>query len=308
MPNRCLNSRLNLTWLAIVIGEQFHGVSSSEDSGHTFRHHLSVASSARSDKQRRDALVFLTDQIALNSQVKPLGTHAIISKLLPLISDTATPVRAQLLKLLQTLSPQDVRYDAERILIFVRAGMTHLSADVSGDALSVLEWLLGVAKEDAVSCPGGWVKTLKTFCSILGWNAGGGNGWTAGAKSTIKSKDATTRARQLGVLATFLRSGLKAQTIVKDARSSRHQYSDHLFLIPEDPQPFAYMNLFGEQRDEDGRMYSSREERQGVFYRRFQEAMEKGLESAKKEGGACGRSAAVVDEAMRNGMVGFETK
>ena len=49
--------------------------------------------------------------------------------------------------------------------------MTHLATEIRLFGLDVLEWLLQVAGDEVVSCAGGWVKMLKCFLSLLGWQS-----------------------------------------------------------------------------------------------------------------------------------------
>jgi pre-rRNA-processing protein IPI1 len=150
-----------------------------------FAHYLSLASSSRSDSQRRDALSYLTTQLS-SQPVKapiPLPVSILLPKLLPLILDGSASVRAQLLKFLRLLPSSDIGDRAEIALLYTRAGMTHLAAEIRVDALAVLEWLLEVAKEDTVTCPGGWVKTLKSFMSMMGWaTSHESSKWTSASK------------------------------------------------------------------------------------------------------------------------------
>ncbi|RFU76910.1 pre-rrna-processing ipi1 [Trichoderma arundinaceum] len=265
-----------------------------------FKHNLSLASSSRSDKQRRDALAYLTSQLSSHPPVNPVGTNILLSKILPLVSDSSTPVRSQLLKLLRALPEDEARHSTEQAIMFIRAGMTHLSADISGDSLGVMEWLLDVAEDELVTIPGGWVKTLSTFCVTMGWSlASSAPGWTSAARTGLRAKDAQTLARQISILSRFLQAGLRSETA---AVPSPEEYWDNLYRPPRSPTAFEYLNLFGSRRDEEGEMYPNREARQQVFYRRFFDPVSKGIEKVKKEGGAAGRAAVGLDQVLKDGM------
>ncbi|KYK59928.1 hypothetical protein DCS_01062 [Drechmeria coniospora] len=288
---------------AIVVGHQ-NLSTEAPDVVQQFKHNLSLASSSRSDKQRREALAYLTSQLSSEPPVNPVGTHALLTKLLPLVSDSATPVRAQLLKFLRTLPEAEVKHSIEHAVMYIRAGMTHLSSDISNDTLGVMEWLLEVADDELVSCPGGWVKTLNTFCAIMGWAVSSSNGgWTSGARGTLKAKDAQTLARQINALSKFLQAGFREE---ENEEATVSEYWDNLYRLPRAPTAFEYLNLSGTRRDEDGEMYSNREARQQVFRRKFFDPMTKGLEKAKKEGGATGRAASTMEQILQEGMRGYE--
>lgn len=289
---------------AIVMGQQSLSTT-APDVIQQFKHSLSLASSSKSDKQRRESLAYLTGQLSSEPPVNPVGTHMILQKLLPLISDSSTPVRTQLLKLLQTLPAAEVRHSTEQAIMFIRAGMTHLSADISNDTLGVMEWLLEVAENDLVTCPGGWVKTLNTFCALMGWALSSNNlGWSSAPRAGLKAKAATTYARQIATLAKFLEAGLRPETTIPEDES---QNWDNLYRIPRDSNAFEYLNLYGSRRDEDGEMYPNREARQRVFEKKFLAAMAKGADQAKKEGGATGRAASTLDKVLQEGMGDYES-
>ncbi|CAI0651613.1 unnamed protein product, partial [Colletotrichum noveboracense] len=285
---------------SIVMGQQSLA-EEAPDVGTQFKHHLSLASTSRSDKVRKEALAHLTSQVGFGNN--PVGTATILGKLLPLISDASGPVRSQLLKLFRELPETEVRHHAEKCIMYIRAGMTHLSADISNDSLSVLEWLLDVAEDETVSCPGGWVKTLNSFCALMGWSVKSSTGWTSAPKTGLRSKDSQSHARQVGVLARFLKAGLKPEVA---APSNPNALYDNMYRIPRAPNPFAYLNLFGTRRDEEAEMYNDRESRQRVFHKRFSESFSRGIEQAKKEGGASGRSAITLEKSLKEDMEGYE--
>lgn len=76
-------------------------------------------------------------------------------------------------------------------------------------------------------------------------------------------------------------------------------------MVPTAAAPYAYLNLFGQPRDEEGEMYETREDRYRVFSNRFKPAVERGLENARKEGGEVGRASSgavkVLKEAVSYG-------
>ncbi|PON28567.1 hypothetical protein TGAM01_v202414 [Trichoderma gamsii] len=284
---------------AIVMNQQSLSTA-APDAVQQFKHNLSLASSSRNDKQRRDALAYLTSQLSSQPPVNPVGTNNILLKVLPLISDSSTPVRSQLLKLLRALPKDQAKHSVREAITFIRAGMTHLSADISSDSLGVMEWLLDVAEDELVAIPGGWFKTLKTFCIIMGWSlSSSAAGWTSAPGSGLRAKDAQVLARQISILTRFIRVGLKPPTPVP---WSPQDYWDNLYRIPRDPHAFEYLNLYGERRDEESEMYASPESRQGVLARKFMEPITKGIDKAKKEGGAVGRAVAGLDQVLTDGM------
>ena len=275
------------------------------DSPEQFKQNLSLAINAKSDNQRRDALAYITNQLSANPPNNPVGTSGVLTKLLPVLSDGSSSVRTQLLKLFRALPPAEVPPNVEKILMYVRAGMTHLSNDIRGDTLNALEWLLDVAGEETVSSPGGWLKTLNSFSSMLGWNPTVGSalsnkGWTSASKATLGTKKGPeAQVRQIQVLATFLQTGFRPEAPVP---YSPMAYWDNIYRLPGTPNPFAYLNLFGTPRDEDSEMYPDRISRQRVFDAKWRAAISTGMTEAKKEGGTVGRAAATLDRALSSGL------
>ncbi|KAL4870486.1 hypothetical protein BDV12DRAFT_195424 [Aspergillus spectabilis] len=288
-----------------------------------FTHALSLTSS-KSDSQRRDSLATLATLITSRPVSSPLPqpVSSILPPLLPLILDSNTSVRGNLLKLFKVLPENDIQDHVGQLLPYVRAGMTHLAADVRGSAVEVLSWLVSVAGEEVVMCAGGWVKTMNCFLSVLGWHGQGDSKWTS-TNPTPTSKATFGKAgskgkpqvRVLAVLAEFLAAGLS------DPSQIQHQSGDtdmdstdgetgsfpilqtRAQMIPLTAAPYLYLNLFGAPRDEEGEMYETREDRWRVFEGRFLAAVEKGVEGARSEGGEVGRASAGVRKVLEGTRV-----
>ncbi|KAI0996556.1 hypothetical protein K3495_g11627 [Podosphaera aphanis] len=232
---------------------------------------------------------------------------------MPLILDGSNSVRTQLLKFLRLLQSSDVGDHVECVLLYTRAGITHLALEIRIHALETLEWLLEVAGDEVVSCPGGWVKTLKCLMSIMGWNLVLTTGkWTSTSKVTL-GKAGKAFPRQLLVFAHFLKVGLiesddllaiAAQRKSDDlARNMRNfpVLDAHLNMIPTTANAYTHLNLFGAPRDEECEIYSDREARQRVFCTKFLLGVQNGVENSRKEGGEVGRAAAVLAEVIKKG-------
>lgn len=215
-------------------------------------------------------------------------------------------MRQQLLKLLQSLPAIDIASYADQLLLHTRAAMTHLAAEIRVYGLEVLEWLLGVAGDEVVSCAGGWVKMLKCFLSLLGWQSEASSKWST-AKSYGKA-DSKIQVKQMNALTLFLRAGLShaqavASIVVSDANFPLWQTEHH--VLSERSNVYAHLNLFGATRDEEAEMYEDREDRQRVFHDRAETAIATGLEQATKGGGEMGRAAAQLRKTIREGMADF---
>lgn len=273
-----------------------------------FSHHLSMLSH-KSDTQVKESLAYLTTALSTKPADAPLPQPItlILSKVQPLVHGASHGVRQQLLKLLQTLPPAELADHTDQLLLWTRAGMTHLSTDIRSTSLDILEWLLLAAGDDVVSCAGGWFKTLKTFLGLLGWQArvDADSHWTSNRAVSSKPSDAKAQGRTLMALAALLRAGLAPP---KDDGKDLGPVKNFPLWRTDAHMArggFAHLNLFGPPRDEESEMYGDREDRQRIFQERFQSSITAGLEMAKKEGGEVGRAAAAVRRAMSEGMADY---
>jgi pre-rRNA-processing protein IPI1 len=270
-------------------------------------HHLGLLNH-KSDAQRRESLAYLTTVITNTPPTTPLPqpSSVIIPVAQRLILDGSNSVRQQLLKLLQSLPQIDIASHADQLLLHTRAAMTHLANEIRVFGLDVLDWLLGVAGDEVVSCAGGWVKMLKCFLSLLGWQSEATSKWSA-SKSFGKT-DSKIQARQMSALTAFLRAGIchaQAITPVVVSGCSFPLWQTEHHLLSGRSNAYAHLNLFGATRDEEAEMYEDREDRQRVFHDRAETAVVKGLEQATKGGGELGRAAAQLRKVIKEGMTDF---
>ena len=264
----------------------------------------------KSDTQRKESLAYLTTAIASIPPGTPLPQppSVILPAVQRLILDGSNAVRLQLLKLLQSLPDGDIAGHSDQLLLHTRAGMTHLASDIRVFALDVLEWLLSVAGDEVVSCAGGWVKMLKCFLGLLGWQSEVAGKWSTPKSFGKAGADAKVQAKQMSALAQFLKAGLAPpQTTVKPTTGglSFPLWQTEHHLVSERSNAYAHLNLFGAARDEDAEMFEDREDRQRVFHTRAEAAIVAGLEQATKGGGELGRAAAQLKKAVKEGMADY---
>ena len=295
----------------IVLNQQSLRVT-APSSNTQFSHHLSLLSS-KSDSQRRDSLAHLATSITSRPVDSPLPqpVSVILPSLLPLVLDASNGVRAQLLKLFRVLPSDEVEDHVPQLLPYIRAGMTHLAADIRISAVEILTWLVDVAGSEVVSCAGGWIKTMNCFLSILGWHTEESSKWSANRASFGKSgSQGKPMIKVLSALAEFLSAGIgrPAEDISVDSDETADNSLDFPLchtaqhMIPAAAAPYAYLNLFGQPRDEEGEMYETREDRYRVFSSRFQTPIERGLENARKEGGEMGRASSGATKVLKDAV------
>ncbi|KAL8773487.1 MAG: hypothetical protein Q9209_001591 [Squamulea sp. 1 TL-2023] len=296
---------------AIVLNQQSI-TTTAPSSTSQFSHHVSLLTS-RTDSQRRDSLSYLTTAIAKRPTNAPLQqpVSVLLPKLLTLTLDISNGVRAQLLKLLRALPPNDVEDHIGQIVLWIRAGITNLAADIRSSTMDLLAWALECAGNALVSCAGGWVKTLKALIIMQGWPLESTKQAWSSTKTTFgkPGSDSKVLAKSLNTMASFLEAGLHEHPYHEEGQSTSwgwplNNVEQH--MISQRSNCFAYLNLFGPPPDEESQIYEDRGDRQRVFHNKFRKALERGLEAVKQEGGEVGRAAAGVQKVMSHGMKDYD--
>lgn len=231
----------------------------------------------------------------------PQPVSVILPPLQPLVLDVSTGVRTQLLKLLKVLPETDLEGHAPQILPYLRAGMTHLSADIRLSSIDTMSWLISTCGDELVSCAGGWVKTMNCFLSMLGWHTEDSLKWSSQRASFGKAgTEGRPMTKMLLTFADFLHAGV-CPTQQQYARTEWAfplcQTVQH--LIPRKSAPYAYLNLFGARNDEEDGMYEAREDRIRILGQRFLHPIKRGVAAAKREGGETGRASASVTRVLK---------
>jgi pre-rRNA-processing protein IPI1 len=307
--NSFINYIVHCSSAAIVVNQQSLSLSARSSSAQ-FSHYLSLLSS-KSDTQRRESLAHLTTSVEARPVDSPLPqpVSMILPSVVPLLLDASNSVRTQLLKFLRTLPESEIGDHASQLLPYIRAGMTHLAADIRASAIETLSWLVETAGSEVVSCAGGWIKTLNCFLSLLGWHTEESAKWSANRSSFGKAgSEGKPMIKALQALAAFLHAGIGPENGTLDIdemdENATNTWTFPLdqavqHMIPSKSAPYAYLNLFGQPRDAEGEMYETREDRYRVFSERFRTSIERGVDNARKEGGEVGRASAAVAKVLR---------
>jgi pre-rRNA-processing protein IPI1 len=284
-----------------------------------FNHHLALLGH-KSEQQRLQSLSHLTTvlQSCNDHGIElPQPASVIVGKVQPLIRDPNGPVRAHVVRMLRCLPNGEVRAHTEGLLMWVRLGMTNLSGPVRMGALDVLDWLCEVAGQEVVSCPGGWTKTLKCFGGILGWDApatvlsrDGKSSWTSTPNSSTKGTiDAKLLLKTLSVLTSFLENGLLPPDH-DDIDATGAELAARVFPLWHAQQhmhpirlgasnPYAYLDLFGAPKDEEGTAYEDWEERAAYLNDKWRKSFDEGIMKVVREGGGVGRVAVGLSKVMK---------
>ena len=210
-----------------------------------------------------DAVISLHNHLSQNltgatnsTSVSPLLTH-----LAPLILDTSSSVRAELLDLLNDLSPQVIPKEAlhphiAMLVLYIHSAMTHIQSDIRSDSTKFLAWILGIANAEVICAA--WAKVLSSFASLLGWTVEGHEKLqiqlARGSESLIGNVRIT--ARHISALYEFLFAGISETAAEgKNHRPKTIDYTTckwielqhplvECYLLPSHSAPFGHLNLF----------------------------------------------------------------
>ena len=253
-------------------------------------------------------MAYLTSAVTFEPLPQPLAV--IIEKIRPLLLDGSQPVRQQLNKLLRALPAEGVPNNVGSLILHIRAALTHLSNDVRMTALEAFEWLLVAAGEEAVGAAGAWVKTLKCFLSLLGWQQHQESKDVVSKWSTVKQARARPAGgdklfvKQLQTFALFLDIGLgnKKQRGLEQQPNTFPLWHTQYHMLSTRSNPYGFLNLFGAPRDEESEAYGDWGSRQRIFKKLAFSQVGDGLEQARREGGEVGRAAATLRRTVDKGM------
>lgn len=254
---------------------------------------------SRSEAQRKEALAAL-----INAATKAkIPAQLVLEKALPLITDGSPAVREQLLRLLQTLPPDQCRGFEGRVVLYLQTGLTHIASGVCRSALDLCKWASEVYGLALMSCSGGWYKVLNCFLLLLGWQpvsaaSDSDKDWSGGGAAIEKlNKEPKLMVRVLETFASFLALGFSSP----DAESENSNATFLGFrphLVPPHPNPYTRLGLFEMPADIGDQLYEDAEARKSVFIAQFRGSIMRGCQIAKQQGGELGRAAGTLSKAI----------
>ncbi|KAI9892481.1 MAG: rRNA processing protein [Vezdaea aestivalis] len=271
----------------------------------SFAHHLSLLTST-SPSHRRDSLshlIHLLRQLSGRPPTTSISTRLLLSRVLPNLSSPSRSVRANTLTLLRAVDPVLVAPHLQTIFLALRSAATNLVADIRMDALRGVDWLLQGFAGELVAARGGWVRGLRMLCAVLGWEVvkdgvrtgGNGKGWSKPSKAGSK-EDLVA----LQVMGRFLEKGLGKEEREEEVEEPGTDVWPVTYgswvRVPQRVDPFRRLGLFetGAIGPED-MAFEVSEERWDIFVEEgFMDAVKRGIEKGRKEGGDVGRAAGIV--------------
>lgn len=277
---------------------------SAPGAGTQIAHHTSLLKN-RISSQRHDSLAFLTN---LSGAELSNAAPELLPKLPPLIHDESSSVRQQLLKLLRKVPEQKVLSATEQLLLWTRAGITHLSTDIQLFSLEVLEWLLSVTREDLFAIPGSWTGLLSSFVTVCGWQGNleaTAKGWSTQKQSARPGSETKILVKRLSALYALLRVGLAPSAEMEAPTPFEYNMWSH-YGLPQRPNAFAHLDLFGAQANGDQQIFDNRQDRQRFFHDHFETKVQQGVRQALKEGGEFGRGSSALLKLLKTSMSAFD--
>lgn len=272
--------------------------------GAQIAHHTSLLKN-RISSQRHDSLAFLTN---LSTAELCNAAPELLPKLPPLIHDESSSVRQQLMKLFRKVPEQKVLSVTEQILLWSRAGITHLSTEIQIFSLEVLEWLLSVTGEDLFAIPGSWNGLLNSFITVCGWQGNleaTAKGWSTQKQSARPGSETKILVKRFSALHALFKAGLAASTETELHTPFECTMWVH-YGLPQRPNAFAHLDLFGAQANGDQQIFDDREDRQRYFHDHFENKVQQGVGQALKEGGELGRGSSALLKLLKTTMAAFE--
>ncbi|KAL9106304.1 MAG: hypothetical protein Q9227_008639 [Pyrenula ochraceoflavens] len=297
--------------------------SSSSSSQHLLKH-ISLLSSP-SPATRLTSLSTLSN----STSPVPLPTLSILSSAIPLLLDANPKIRAELRRFLRRKVPLEELADyvggaggGGGVVMYVRAGLTHLSAGIRSDAVKLLGWLLdgshhqhqhqhrdqrggeggevgaGVGREMVESRGGGFVKVTRAFVAMLGWTmSDGAHVGNAGGEADAEAVRVFGRWLEVGLLQP--EDGGDREGESWDDGTGLVDYWAHCVQRGGRTDVYGYLGLFGGGGEgEEEMMMEDVGQRVAWFGREIRGPVAGGVEGCRKVGGEVGRAAGEVAKVM----------
>lgn len=288
-----------------------------------------------SDVTRKETVLYFESMISRIIHLPSMNN--LMQSSIPLMCDSSKQVRDELANLLDTIGKHDanvLKLQIRAITLYLNNAMTHIIAPIQRDSGMFVQVVLKYCADELVRHA--WIKMLKGFFQVLGWtivtqgnNKAKGKSISMGITSSSvlsMNKNKKHKNENLKAMLQFIRAGvLGAAAIGHEDRNPEQgngansvspllQQRYVPYMIPEFPQPYAYLKLFTRQfakgeltstgaetsSTDSGNMTLEELEtlscedthtRRMVFNQHFYPSIQRQLPALIKDGGECGRTA-----------------
>lgn len=276
-------------------------------------HHLSLTRH-HALATRKEVLAYIEAHLPSNPSVY----KQLVAATVPMVTDESQGVRTALVSLLEAAAlnqPGLLDLHLRQIALYIHSAMSHIQPDIRNTSLRFLALLLRHSGRALVK--GHFVKTLKSFFTLLGWTLADDRRLVSLAVSTSSSLGGASKKARVGhvaVLRQLLQTALfpddntAAETALEDVKMVHAQL--YKYLVPTVAQPFAALRLFTRelatskaQTSIDGRFAAADidaistddlDTRRKVVKDVFLDLMVKNLQNLVREGGEVGREASTT--------------
>lgn len=280
-------------------------------------HHLSLTRH-HAMATRKEVLAYIEAHLPSNPSVY----KQVVAATVPMITDESQGVRTALVSLLEASAlrqPGLLDLHLRQVVLYIHAAMTHIQPDIRNTALRFLALLLRHSGRALVKAH--FVKTLKSFFTLLGWTMADDRRLVSLAVSSSSALGGASKKARVGhvsVLRQLLQTALfpddstDTETALEDVKMVHAQL--YKYLVPTAAQPFAALRLFTRelaankaQTSMDGRFAASDidsistedlDTRRKVVKDVFHAPMVKNLQNLVREGGEVGREASSTMELL----------
>lgn len=284
------------------------------------RHHSEVT--------RKETLIYYQSMISRIIHMKCMRN--VMNGAIPMICDSSKSVREELLKLLDIIGEHDsnvLKLQIRPLTLFINNAMTHIIAPIQRDSGKFCQIIMKHCGDELVRHS--WVKILKGFFQVLGWSVtnssdNGKKTLSLGINSSNVvsiNKNKKYKNENLQSLLQFIKLGCLPQQSDTDSASLQNSLSPIYspYLIPEFPQPFAYLKLFTREftktdstqfsmQELDALSCEDQDTRKAIFEQHFQRSIQLQLPALIKEGGDCGRTAHTLGNLLSTITLSYGTE
>lgn len=269
------------------------------------KHHSAVT--------RKETLIYFKQIIP-----RVIGTKTItpmLNSIVPLMCDEDSNVRDMLVELIDEIGSHDsnvLRLHCRALTLFISSGMTHITTAVQRDSGKFLRVVTKHCGDELVR--GSWVKMLKGMFGVLGWsleeNKKKSISMSINSSSVVSinsNKTKKYRSMNLETLVEFIKCGCIEEKIDEN---EQEETMFSRYLVPEYPQPYAYLKLFTKEFKNNKSNDSANKTtatfkldelnniscedfvtRRKILVENFYDKIVPQLQATIKDGGDCGRSA-----------------